>query len=329
MSATEVLRRRGTASECNAMTPANAEIVVDLTNKRPRLGDGITAGGIHIPNASDIQSNPFSFGTAGGSASAITISLSPSLLTYTAGVAIEFIAVNSSTGATTVNVSSLGAKDIYKINNGVLGHIGAGDIVAGGIYRIIYDGTRFQLLGGAAGVSSDGAFASQTANNSSGLTFNNVFEAGYDYRIDFDSIVPVSNNVDFLVRFSDNGGSSYHSATAYCRRVVSPAGVETITNLQTTGLNMLQDVANSPSYGGVSGWMNVKNPAVSSNHRLNGDWLISSLALNVSSASSKQSLGTFYLEYATPKHADSFQVYFGSGNISTGRVSVSRRKISP
>lgn len=46
--AVQVQLRRGTAAENNAFTGVVAELTVDTTNKKLRLHDGTTAGGVEI-----------------------------------------------------------------------------------------------------------------------------------------------------------------------------------------------------------------------------------------------------------------------------------------
>lgn len=143
--ATQVQRRRGTASQCESMVPAEAEIIVDLTNDTTRVGDGIRSGGFIQPNFNQIQTQQFVYAVAGGTANAITVDLSPALIGYVGGTSIEFRASNNNTGAATININGLGARDIYKLSGGALVPISAGDIVSGVVYRVTYDGTQFQV----------------------------------------------------------------------------------------------------------------------------------------------------------------------------------------
>jgi len=69
--------------------------------------------------------------------------LSPALSAYATGNLFSFVAPNTNTGASTINLNSLGAKSITKQGTTALV---AGDIVSGRIYLIEYDGTRFQLI---------------------------------------------------------------------------------------------------------------------------------------------------------------------------------------
>jgi hypothetical protein len=69
--------------------------------------------------------------------------LSPAIAAYATGNLFSFVAPNTNTGASTINLNSLGAKNITKLGSTALA---AGDIVSGRVYQIEYDGTRFQLL---------------------------------------------------------------------------------------------------------------------------------------------------------------------------------------
>jgi len=70
------------------------------------------------------------------------ITLSPVPAAYVTGMVINFKANTVNTGAATINVNSLGAKTIVK---GVNTTLADGDIAAGQIVKIIYDGTNFVL----------------------------------------------------------------------------------------------------------------------------------------------------------------------------------------
>lgn len=146
--ATQVQRRRGTASQCAAMTPAEGELIVNLTDDRVHLGDGLVAGGIVLPNARDLVRQSFTYGIAGGTANALTLNI-PQLFAYAEGVMFEFRATAANTGAVTIDVNTLGVRNIYKNNGLGIIPLVAGDLVSGGIYRVSYDGAQFQLTNAA------------------------------------------------------------------------------------------------------------------------------------------------------------------------------------
>jgi hypothetical protein len=73
----------------------------------------------------------------------LTGTLAPAIAAYATGNLFSFVAANTNTGATTINLNSLGAKSITKSGTTALV---AGDIVSGKVCLIEYDGTQFQLL---------------------------------------------------------------------------------------------------------------------------------------------------------------------------------------
>lgn len=72
-----------------------------------------------------------------------TATIAPTITAYTSTQSFFITFTNANTGASTINLNGLGAKTITK--QGI--PITSGDIIAGGIYLISYDGTNFQLLG--------------------------------------------------------------------------------------------------------------------------------------------------------------------------------------
>lgn len=66
----------------------------------------------------------------------------PPYTSYVAGMTLSFIPVATNSGAVTIDVDGLGAKNIFV---GSATALSSGDLVAGRIAQIEYDGTRFQL----------------------------------------------------------------------------------------------------------------------------------------------------------------------------------------
>ncbi len=153
--ATQTQLRRGTSTQCDALTGAAGEPFVDTSNWRFRLGDGATAGGYIIPNAFDIQKRTFMTGMVGGTANAITLTLAPVPAAYTQNLTVMFLCGSDNTGATTINVNSLGAKNLMKNVAGTLTALASGDLQSGVYYTATYDGTQFQVrIDASSGLSS-------------------------------------------------------------------------------------------------------------------------------------------------------------------------------
>ena len=73
-----------------------------------------------------------------------TATLSPAITAYALYQTFNVLFTNANTGASTINFNGLGAIAIQK--NGSVA-LASGDILAGQVYSMMYDGTDFQLLG--------------------------------------------------------------------------------------------------------------------------------------------------------------------------------------
>jgi hypothetical protein len=81
-------------------------------------------------------------GTVAGTATAITLTPSPAITAYVAGQKFSFSVGATNTGATTVAISGLAAKNVY---NGTQACVG-GELRINDLVTIQYDGTQFELL---------------------------------------------------------------------------------------------------------------------------------------------------------------------------------------
>lgn len=86
------------------------------------------------------------YAAAGGTANALTATPSPAVLDYTEGLMLMVRVTVDNTGAPTINVSGLGAKAIWHRYGAPLV---AGELLAGEMALLVYDGTRFIHVNGA------------------------------------------------------------------------------------------------------------------------------------------------------------------------------------
>jgi hypothetical protein len=83
--------------------------------------------------------------SSSGSSSTYTCAMSPTLVSYTTGMVLNWIPdVNGTGGATTLNLDLLGAQGL-KLADGVTDPV-AGDITVGKMYPVWFDGTVFRLM---------------------------------------------------------------------------------------------------------------------------------------------------------------------------------------
>ena len=107
-------------------------------------GLGAATVGTDAVRYSQIQSNTDKLVTVSGT-DTLTGSVTPALTAYAAGNLFSFVVANTNTTAVTINIDGNGAKAITRTGSTALV---AGDMVAGQVALIEYDGTRFQLLNG-------------------------------------------------------------------------------------------------------------------------------------------------------------------------------------
>ncbi len=83
----------------------------------------------------------------GGAANAIVVSaITPSDYSLVTGKSLRFVSPLSNTGSTTLNPLTLGTVTIKRVTNiGVL-NLAGGELVSGGVYDILYNGTDYILL---------------------------------------------------------------------------------------------------------------------------------------------------------------------------------------
>lgn len=89
-----------------------------------------------------VQNGAWTYAAAAGSANALTATLSPIPTALVAGMCIAVKVATTNTGASTVNVNGLGAKAIVNARGGPL--VG-GELLAGRLVTLEYDGTAFQI----------------------------------------------------------------------------------------------------------------------------------------------------------------------------------------
>lgn len=118
--------------------------------------------------------------TSGGSANTQTLTLDAQVAAYTTHMFVRFIAGYTNTGPATININTLGAKSILRLDGT---NIAPNDIVAGAAVLLYYDGTNFQILNAGQqgrdrfGDGSDGALSITSGTT----TLNTANKQVYQY----------------------------------------------------------------------------------------------------------------------------------------------------
>lgn len=106
----------------------------DFNNKKiTNLADPTTAKG--ALNVQTAQAGAYHYTLTTGSSNAYAGSLVPSITALTNGMSVLIKANHSNTGASTFNLSGLGAKNIYLEGNALVG----GEIIADSIYKVVFN----------------------------------------------------------------------------------------------------------------------------------------------------------------------------------------------
>lgn len=104
-----------------------------------------------------------------GGANAIVITVpAPLVVAYVAGLPLQIKVANTNTGATTININGLGG--VAVVYPGTAAAMSSGQLAAGAIIPVMFDGTNFQYLGAVTSATPSGAanLVYATPNGASG-----------------------------------------------------------------------------------------------------------------------------------------------------------------
>jgi hypothetical protein len=109
-------------------------------NKHTNVGNATVR--TNYASAADVQDGSITYLTSVSGTNTILATGPVGMAAYATGQVFTFIAAGANTGATTININSIGAKAVVKLNGSALV---AGDIPSGAMLSVSYDGTSFQL----------------------------------------------------------------------------------------------------------------------------------------------------------------------------------------
>jgi hypothetical protein len=230
-----------------------------------------------------------------------------------------FKAASDNTGAATINVNSLGAKTMKK--NGGADDLDAGDLVSGGIYKGVYDGTNVQITGGVASGGLVQIGDSQVASDDASVDFTTGITDAYDtYMVEFSGVRPATDDVQMFVRAgagSFDTGSSYSrvgigvGSGAVVRTHGSAADTEIELNLNTGAIGM----GNAATESG-GGRIFIHNPANTTLHKT-FRWEI-----NYKNGSGDAEYMAGAGSWDSASAMDRIQFFMSSGNVAEGRFTL-------
>jgi len=324
---TQVQIRGNTQATQEARTLASRELDINTTDGRIAVHDGSTAGGVRHVNYKDQQNQEFVYASASGT-DTITMSCAVAPSGYQAGQRFVFKAAATNTGAATLNVDSLGAKTIKKISGGSLVDVEAGDIVSGGVYTCMYDGTYMQVSGGAVGGSGgDTIVYSATAASDASLGNTGIFSAGNSYEIELTNFTPTNDFTLLELEFHDgtsyvNSGGDYDTDIPDQTIEGGALLYERDTQSSTSAAQLSKSVGSAANEA-LSGLITIYDPAVG------GEWVRYTFHISSTDPTGRveQIFGAGQVDGSTTAMTG-FRIKWDSGNIESGKICVREKPLS-
>jgi hypothetical protein len=154
----------------------------------------------------------------------------PPYTSYVAGMTLSFIPVTTNTGAVTLDLDGLGAKNVFVGSSTALS---SGDLVAGRIAQIQYDGTRFQLY--QSTIADDSITTAKFANN---------------------AIAPYAGHVVGVVALANGGTGANSAALARISLATNDAANITTGDLAAARITTALNASGSAPIYAARAWVN-------------------------------------------------------------------------
>jgi hypothetical protein len=165
-------------------------------------------------------------GTVGGTGNAITLTPSPAITAYGAGQRFYFVPGSTNSGATTVAISGLAAKNIFLNGAACVGNEITLNIPA----TITYDGTQFNLVAPAHAVTTDTTQTISGAKTLTGTTTNSgiiqgtgIIRAGATASVLGAELLTVKDTTDNSLSAFYNTNSAYTHSILFVQAETAPS----------------------------------------------------------------------------------------------------------
>ncbi len=137
----------------------------------PGFADPVAVGTptntIHAVSAGQAMGGGLDYAIDTGVANAFVVNLAIAPTSYRDGLKISFKAANANTGAATINVNGLGVKSLVRSNGQALV---AGDIAAGQVVSVIYNGNQFFGIAAFQGQFNEIIYLTQNSANAAAVS---------------------------------------------------------------------------------------------------------------------------------------------------------------
>lgn len=241
-------------------------------NSKKITGLGAGSASTDAANISNVQASTGQLITVTGT-NTLVGTATPALTAYAAGMTFRFFSAGANTAAATLNISGLGAKNIYK--DGLVPLV-AGDIPAAScLITVMYDGTQFVLVKPSAftSLSTDTLTVTTatitnciTSNIKENATISATASTGtINYNLGSQEIIYYTSNAtaNWTVNFRYNSGASLNTymsdgqamTAVFMATQGSPAYRNSVIQVDgtTTGVTVKWQGGITPSAGNING----------------------------------------------------------------------------
>jgi len=287
-------------------------------------GSPCGSGGTGVTEAA-LQSGTLQFCSDTGGDDTYVCGLSTALTAYTNGQLLVFRADTASTGGASLDVDSLGVKNVYASDG-----TSSPAISANVRYVITYDSSLNSSAGGwrmpPLGTSSSGALTlleQHTASASATLDFTASISSTYDdYLVEFINVLSATNSVEFRMRVSTDGGSTYDGGANYGSNVTwfNTGGSSGAFTINQTTIRISGDtVSNDATLASIAGSYHLIAPGDTTRQKAMYGRFTN--AADVGGGAFRE---TVHADggYQPTTAYNAFQFYFSSGNIASGTIRV-------
>lgn len=184
--------------------------------------------------------------TTGGSATAYTLTFTTAPPAYVTGMTLTFkLHAANSSGAATLNVNGLGAKNLRLMDGSVA--LPPYVLPLSGLVTVVYDGTQFVVLTIADYTPTWKLIARQTISGATASFLSGALPTQFtEFEIAYENAVPQTGPTSLYLRYSIDNGVSYKSgASDYGFHYLSVVGA--VTTAAATGASNTLDISDTQS----------------------------------------------------------------------------------